>query len=108
MESSRRSSWVASLLASTTEVRMVNPATTVAAATEAARATRVRNELVRPRHGKVKRLNAFRRAMTSRASRLCSQHVADPAYRVNDPRHAVALELAPQVTDENIRDVRLD
>ncbi len=62
---------------------MVNTATTAAAAAAEAMATRVRSDADRMRR------------KTSTRSRLVSQHVPDPANRVNHPRQAIAFELAP-------------
>ena len=98
MESSRRSSCAASLFASTTDVRIVNTATTADAAAAAAMATRVRSEAERQE----------RRGRSAPALRLVPQHVPDPANGVNDPRQAVAFELAPQVGDEHVGDVGVD
>src|SRR5438105_4522630 len=94
IESSRRSSWAASLLASTTDVSTVNTATTAAAAAADASATRVRSDADLPSR--------------RRTSGLVAQHVPDPADRVDHPGVAFALELASEVADEHVGDVRVD
>src|SRR6202022_3437337 len=101
--SSRRSSWVASLLTSSTDVTSANSATTMAAASAAASATRVRSD--------TDRLSQRRTPLTAvigLPSRFSPQHVSDPANRVDHARHPVALELAPQVADEHVGDIGVD
>src|SRR3954447_8245425 len=95
IESSRRSSCAASLLANTSDVRTVKTATTAAAAAAAASATRVRSDADRPNRGR-------------RTSGLVAQDVPDPANRVDHPGVPFAFEFAPQVTDEHVRDVGVD
>ncbi len=101
IESSLRSNCAESLLASATEVRMVNTATTAAAASAEATATLVRNDAERMKP-KIRTYCLFLTAPVTRPSRLLPQHVADAPDGVDDARHIGPLELAPQIRDEHV------